>query len=152
MTPIVCVDDLVVFIESVVKDFVLETNTKGIRKAPQVIGGYLEDKKPGAQQNPPDIPYVIVRYLEDNDTDESNTAQFRIIAGTYSQDEQNGWRDVVNVITRIKVALLKKKFIGAFCIERPMRTELPEEQPFPEWVCVLTITVTMPQVQEEGVF
>jgi hypothetical protein len=152
MTPILLVDALIEFIETVVKDFELQTNVKDAPpKSPQVIGGYLHKKKPDGKQNPPDFPFVIVRYLEDDDTDEVNTAKIRIIAGTYSEDESDGWRDCMNVITRIKVALLKQRFIGgSFKIERPIITELPEEQPYPEWVAMMTLTVTIPQVQEEG--
>jgi hypothetical protein len=153
MTPIVLVDALIDFIRPVVANFELDTNVSGIKKAPQVIGGYLSEKKPGQKQDPPDFPYVIVRYLEDEDTEESNTAQVRIIAGTYSEDTQNGWRDCLNILTRIKEALLEQRFVcGSFKVERPIKTELPEEQPYPEWVAIMTITVTIPQVQQEGVF
>lgn len=150
MTPVVLVDTLIDFIKGVVEDFDLGSNVAGVAKAPQVIGGYLNEKKPGLQQHPPDFPYVIVRYLEDTDEAEQDTAQVRIIAGTYSEDAQ-GWRDCLNVVTRIKEALLKQRFIGGpFKIEYPLKTELPEEQPYPEWVAMLTLTVTIPHVQEEG--
>lgn len=151
MTPIFLVDELIKFIQPVVAHFELQTNVENApAKAPQVISGYLQEKKPGHKQDPPDFPHVIVRYLEDNDTEESSLGQVRIIVGTYSEDEQNGWRDSINVITRIKEALLEKRFIGrAFNIEKPIKTELPEEQPYPEWVAMMTVSVTMPQAQQE---
>ncbi|MFY0545456.1 hypothetical protein [Brevibacillus sp. H7] len=151
MTPNLLVDELIKFIEPVVANFDLESNVKGIRKSPQVIGGYLEEKKPQQRQETPDFPYVIVRYLEDDDTDESNIASVRIIAGTYSEDEQNGWRDCMNVVTRIKQALLEQPIIGErFRVQKPMKTQLPEEQPFPEWMALLTVQVVIPQTEEEG--
>jgi len=151
MTPLILVDKLIEFITLVVVNFELESNIPGIKKAPQVISGYLKEKKPKEKQTVPDFPYVIVRYLDDTDTSESNTATVRVIAGTYSEDEQGGWRDCVNVITRIKEALLKQRFIGGpFKIEYPIKTELPEEQPYPEWVAFLTLNVTIPSIQEEG--
>lgn len=152
MTPVILVDELVKFIKPVVAEFDLQTNKKGITKAPQVISGFLAEKMPGDQQDNPDFPFVIVRFLKDSDTDESNIAIVRIYVGTYSQDEQNGWRDAMNVTIRIKQALLKQRIIGKqFRVEKPMETEMPEEQPFPEWTVVLTINVTMPQIDEEGV-
>ena len=150
MTPIALVDRLIKFITPVVAEYVLPSNVPGISKAPQVISGYLKEKKPTAVQDPPDFPYVIVRYLNDTDTDEGTTATVKVIAGTYSEDTQDGWRDPMNIITKIKAALLKQRFFGPFKIERPVKTELPEEQPYPEWVVFLNLTVTMPQVQEEG--
>jgi hypothetical protein len=152
MTPIILVDELIEFIKPVVANFELQTNVKDApKKAPQVVGGFLNEKKPGDKQDPPDFPWVIVRYLDDDDTVDDNTAKVRIIAGTYSQDAQDGWRDALNVITRIKQALLKEKFFGrAFIVEKPIKTEQPEEQPYPEWVAMMTVTVTMPQIQYEG--
>lgn len=152
MTPILLVDELVEFIKPVVVEYVLQSNVKNVNKAPQVVGGFMDEKKPGPQQNPPDFPFVIVRYLEDNDTTDSNIAQVRIIAGTYSEDAQSGWRDALNVITRIKGELLKHpRLNGGYTVEKPMRMEMPEEQPFPEWVATLTINVSLPQmIDEEG--
>jgi len=151
MTPIILIDQLVLFIQSVVSEFDLETNVPGVRKQPQVVAGYLREKKTAQKQEVPDFPHVVVRFLEDTDALESNTAHVRIIAGTYSQDEQNGWRDAMNVITRIKQALIKQRIIGnIFIMEKPIKTDLPEEQPFPEWVAMMTVNFTIPQIQEEG--
>ncbi|MBE3586567.1 MAG: hypothetical protein IMW94_10545 [Thermoanaerobacter sp.] len=151
MTPIILVDKLIEFLQPVVAQFELQSNVPGIKKAPQVIAGYLEEKRPREQQDPPDFPFVIVRFLEDNDTGNGNTAIVKIIAGTYSEDLRNGWRDCMNVITRIKEALLEQRFIGGpFKVEYPMKIELPEEQPYPEWAAFLTLNVTIPSVQEEG--
>lgn len=150
MTPIILVDKLVEFIKTVVVEFELDSNVVGIKKSPQVISGYLQEKKPNQKQDPPDFPYVIVRYLTDTDTMEDNQVSIKIIAGTYSDDTQGGWRDPMNVITKIKGSLVKQRFFGAFKIEYPVKTELPEEQPYPEWVAILNLTVTMPHVVEEG--
>lgn len=150
MTPIVLVDRLVEFIKPVVAEFELDSNIVGIKKSPQVISGYLQEKKPNQKQDPPDFPYVIVRYLTDTDEQEEDKASIKIIAGTYSEDTQDGWRDPMNVITKIKEALMKQRFFGAFKIEYPVKTDLPEEQPYPEWVAILNLTVTMPHMVEEG--
>lgn len=148
MTPIVLVDTLVDFIKPFVRDFVLQTNVEGAEhKAPEVMCGYLPEKVATAKQKKPDFPHVIVRYLNDD----GSVATVHIIAGTYSEDPQHGWRDCMNIITRIKQALQKTPTIGAFRIQAEMKTELPEEQPFPEWIALLTLTVEIPQAQEEGV-
>ncbi|QGQ95865.1 hypothetical protein EHS13_13760 [Paenibacillus psychroresistens] len=151
MTPIILIDSLIAFVEMAVVNFELQSNNPDIKKAPQVLGGYLDEKKPGPKQDPPDFPYVIIRYLEDDDQQDGNNAKVRIMAGTYSEDAKDGWRDAMNVITRIKQALLKQGIIGGcFRVEKPIKTELPEEQPYPEWVALMTISVVMPQIYEEG--
>jgi hypothetical protein len=150
MTPIILIDELIAFIIPVVANFELQSNVPGIKKAPQVLGGYLPEKQPGQKQDPPDFPFVIVRFLEEDDHSDGNMVKIRILSGTYSEDTIDGWRDTVNVITRIKSELLKQPFLKAFKVMRPIKSELPEEQPYPEWVALMTITVAMPQVIEEG--
>jgi hypothetical protein len=150
MTPIAMVDELIEFIKPVVAEFTLQTNVKGADpKPPQVIGGFLKDKQPNEKQDPPDFPFVIVRFLEENDNPDENTAQVRIYVGTYSDDPQNGWRDAMNVAQKIKHHLLSKRYFGSFCAERPFKTTLLEEQPMPEWIVEMTVTVSMPQIQYE---
>lgn len=151
MTPLDLVDRLIEEIKIIVKDFHLETNIPGVKKPPQVISGYLGEKKPGSKQEPPDFPFVIVRYLEDTDDGTQHTANVRLLIGAYNEDAQNGWRDCLRVAVRIKNELLKKRFFGPFSIEYPVKTELFEEQPFPEWTTSITFSVTMPKIQEEGV-
>lgn len=150
MTPTILVDNLIEFIKPVVAEYELQTNVPGAKKAPQVMPGYLSEKKPAQQQDPPDFPYVIVRYLEDTDTNDGAVAIAKIYAGTYSEDTRDGWRDTMNVITKIKTALLKQKFFGPCKIEYPVKTELPEEQPYPEWVAILNLRFTIPHIAEEG--
>lgn len=152
MTPIKLVDTLIEYLKPVVETFELQSNIKGIKKAPQITGGFLNEKKPQQMQDVPDFPFVIVRYLEDEDNEDAAIASVRIIAGTYSEDAKDGWRDCLNVVTRIKQHLLAHPFIGGpFRVEKPMRTELPEEQPVPEWIASLTIQVVIPVIEEEGV-
>lgn len=131
------IDELRDFIEKVVKNYWLETNKKDIEKPPQVVAGYLSSKKPtnDEKKDIPDYPYVICRLLGGEDTRQNGAVTIKIIIGTYSEDEQNGWRDVANIIQKIWIELFKKQIVAnQFKVEYPMSFEMPEEQPFPEWV------------------
>lgn len=149
MTPTLLVDELRNFIDDVVKNYWLETN-KDLNKPPQVVTGYLPPKKSTPD---PDYPFVIVRLVEGTDNQESATVTVKIIVGTYSEDAQNGWRDVANIIQRIWTELFKRRVIAKkFRVEYPMKFEMPEEQPFPEWVGIMTTnwTVAHPVLEEVG--
>ncbi|MDT3416169.1 hypothetical protein QO009_002037 [Brevibacillus aydinogluensis] len=151
MTPIVMLDQLVERLKSIVSNFELPSNVEGVKKAPQVLAGYLPEKR--QNQDQPDLPYVIARFLGDNETDEQATATVKIIVGTYSKDQKDGWRDTLNVLTRIKQELLARPvFGGSFLVARPIKTELPEEHPYPEWWGTITLDVIIPQMEEEGGF
>jgi len=140
MTPVLLVDEIKSFIEEVVKNYWLETN-KDTNKAPQVVTGYLPPKKSTPD---PDYPFVIVRLVEGSDSQDGATVTVKIIVGTYSEDVQNGWRDVASIIQRIWTELFKKRIIAQkYRVEYPMKFEMSEEQPFPEWVGIMTTTWTV---------
>lgn len=144
MTPLELVDELIKFLRKTVKDYNLETKLDGIRKAPDVYSGYLPSKT--RDDDVTIFPYIIVRFLSEEDSDE-DTVNIRLIIGTYSEDDQDGWRDVVNIATRIKIALKKVQVIGSYSLGDKIKIELFEEQPFPQWFATMDLSFTIPQVQ-----
>lgn len=152
MTPIELVDGLVEFIKNVVKEYDMTTKVKGQNKVPSVYAGYLptsdEDDDDSLQVN--DYPFVIVRFLSDVDEINTNdTTSIRLIIGTHSDDGQNGWRDAMNIATRIKIELKKQQILGPFSLTGKIHTELFEEQRRPFWHVIMDLNFHTPQVQVE---
>lgn len=153
MTPIELVDGLVAFIQSVVSEYDLTTKVQGKSKTPSVYAGYLpppddEDEEDGL--TPKDYPFVVVRFLSDTDNLEmGDTVQVRILIGTHSEDEQNGWRDALNIATRIKIFLRKEPTIGPFTLTDKIQIDLFEEQLRPFWHVIMDLSYLSPQVQPE---
>jgi hypothetical protein len=156
MTPIELVDGMVVNIQKIVKNFNLSTKIDGVNKAPTVYAGYLplEDDDEDENLTPKDYPFIIVRFLMDTDgvevdVNSTDTTNLRIIVGTYSEDQQNGWRDALNIATRIKIELKKKKIIGPFSLTGKIQTELFEDQSRPFWHVSMDLSFNIPQVQPD---
>lgn len=162
MTPIDLVDELVKFLKGVVKEYDLSTKIEGINKAPSVYAGYLppknrvEDEKTEQNEQPSltpnDYPFVIVRFLTDTsevNKDDSDITNIRILIGTHSEDDQNGWRDPLNIATRIKMELNRVKSFGAFSLTDKIQTELFEEQLRPFWHAIMDLSFNIPQIQQE---
>ena len=82
----------------------MDLATKKMKKALQVIAGYLPPKKSVPD---PDFPFVIVRIESFEDKLDGATANVNMVIGTYSEDAQDGWRDVVNIATRVGMNYLK---------------------------------------------
>ncbi|MGE8036821.1 hypothetical protein [Lysinibacillus sp. NPDC093692] len=145
------IDKLVVFLNEELKEMRLSTKDENIEKAPTVYDGYLPPKEKssrrGEDTEQEDYPFVIVRYLdEDEEQYKENVATLRLVIGTYSKDEQHGWRDTLNVINRIKIALGKKQIFGAAVLTGKMSTTLFEEQMKPMWHGVMDVQFNLPQV------
>lgn len=148
ITPVLLVDELKAFLEEVVANNWLETKAPDRNKPPQIVTGYLPPKDPVRAD--PDFPFVIVRLAEGTDTQEGATVTVKIIVGTYSEDAQNGWRDVANIIQRIWTELFRKRVLAKkYRVEYPMKFEMPDEQPYPEWVGIMTTVWTVAQPLEE---
>ncbi|AKS37415.1 hypothetical protein NP92_02850 [Anoxybacillus gonensis] len=151
MTNIGLVDALKERIESIVREFSLSCNVEGKQKAPQVATQYLPEKKRKEEQDVPDFPHVIVRFIEEKSQNGQDVVEVHIIAGTYGYDPQTCWKDVMNVLNRIKLELRKQPLIGPFeLIQDSYRTVLPEEQPFPEWIAYSVAQFIVPRIQNEG--
>jgi len=148
------IDKLVVFLNEEMKEMRLPTKDENIEKAPTVYDGYLPPKKNssrrGEDTEPEDYPYVIVRYLgEDDDRVKENVVPLRLIIGTYSKDEQHGWRDTVNVMNRIKMSICKKQVFGAASLTGTISIGLFEEQAKPMWHGVMEVPFNLPQAEWE---
>ncbi|CEG29800.1 hypothetical protein [Bacillus sp. B-jedd] len=151
MTPIELVDALVTFIEKAVKDYNLATKVNGVMKVPAVYAGYLPPEDDEEEPlKPADYPFVIVRFLSDtDDIGEDETTNIGLIIGTYSDDDQNGWRDALNIATRIKIELKKNPLIGPFSLTGKIRTDIFEEQLRPFWHATMDLNFHVPQAKPE---
>jgi hypothetical protein len=151
MTSIGLMDVLTEKIEQWVAQYRLETTHQGVRKSPQVRQQFLPPKKRKEEEIIPDYPHVIIRYLGERIKDGTNRAKIHIIAGTVCDDHQVGFRDVLNVLTRIRNEMLKQSTFGAFELEEEgLSIEIPEEQYAPEWVGYIAAEYIIPTVQNEG--
>jgi len=116
-------------------------------KAPQITAWDLPPKKSVPD---PDFPFVTVRLERFEDNSDGATANVNIIVGTYSRDAQDGWRDVVNIATRIWSELFRKRIVAdKYRVEYPCEFILPEEQPFPQWIGMLSTVWTIAHPVEE---
>lgn len=148
------VDDLVSFLTKALNEMQLPTKDERVLKAPTVYDGYLPPKKNarrGESTEDEDYPFVIIRYLgEEDDLNKYNTIHLRFVVGTYSTDEQHGWRDTLNLMNRIKIAVKKEQTIGAASLTGKIEMALFEEHLKPMWHGVMELSFYMPQVEWEG--
>lgn len=146
------VDSLETFLKDTLKDLELPTKVDGVYKTPNIYGGY-PPPKPNQRNEDLDselYPFVIVRYLGQTDVlNDKKTMSVRLIIGTYSKDEQNGWRDNLNVWNRIEIALKEKQIIGPFSLTGKIEVDLFEEHMRPNWHSTAILEFDAPQIQPD---
>lgn len=140
------------FIADAVKDYRLPVKT-GEMKAPTVVNGFLPPKRSTAEE---DFPFVLVR-LEKGATDLEETAvTAAIIIGCYTT-EFDGHEHCINVMERIKQALCSMPYgtlASKYILRYPVKWELPDEQPYPQWQLGMTTewAYRAPEVEFGGEF
>ena len=148
MTPIELLYELKKFIEEATKDIILSVRPVNNRVYPETSGKskQLGDQPksraaevhlmrlPNKDAETNRIPYILLQFLTGEDTQQSGNepdseCRIRIVVATYSEDGSAGSMDLLNVITRIRIALLKKGVIGKqFTLRRPLEyTTYPDE-------------------------
>lgn len=134
-------------LEAAVKEAHLKTKLNVI-KDPQIVLGYL-DPLQEEDKGQEDFPYIIVRYINDMTLEEQSNLSLKLIFGAYSEDIE-GWVDVLHLMELVKKAVLTKPVFNFYTIDRPIKTSMPEEQPYPYFFGFMELTLTIPQLQMEG--
>lgn len=118
--------------------------------APKVVRGYLPPKDPEIEgKDESDSPCVIARFLSDDADEDGTTAQVKVICIVYSEDDAQGWRELLTIMNPLQTYFLTHRNIGGcFSVKLPIKREIPEEQDPPEWIGTMTLTIETPQAQE----
>jgi len=145
-------DELVAFFSKELADIRLQTKDENVLKAPTIYDGYVPQKKntkrgeEDTEQD--DYPFVIVRFLHEKDNLKGNNVmKFRILVGTYSKDERQGWRENLHVMNHIKFALKEVGFVGPGELTGEIELALFEEQMKPLWRGIMEVDFATPAVQ-----
>jgi len=135
------------FIDDAIKNVRLSTKSNTGRE-PQVVLGYLEPLEE-EQEEKEDFPYIIIRYMNDESSSEAGSINLKLIFGVYSKDTK-GWMDVLHLIESLKLAIFKKQVFDFYTLSGAIKSEMPEEQPYPYFFGFMNLTFDIPQVQMEG--
>ena len=144
-TPLILVDELCKLISKATAELVLEAKAGTSPRPLSVIPGFLDEDEPRPGRPPDDevekaVPFVLVRFIAGEDTEQAGTATIRLIATTYSKHGQ-GWRDPLEVLERIRQAILTHRPLASqFDLQLPIKWDMPEEQPWPYWIAWMTTT------------
>ncbi|MCL1866481.1 MAG: hypothetical protein FWF82_03650, partial [Oscillospiraceae bacterium] len=107
---------------------------------------------PEAGINENRIPYIVLQYLTGIDGNSDSECKVRLIAGTYSEDGESGSMDLLNVLTRIRVALLRKGQAGDFLLRRPLETIVYPDNVNPYYYGEMLLTFELPEITREVEF
>ena len=148
MTPTRLLDALAAYLQGECSTYFL-TDEKVKDNPLTVSPGFLK-KRTSANEMP--YPHIVPRFLKCDDASDGSKVTVRIYFGTYSEDVETGWRDLMNLLEMGRLALLRQRTIAKkYRLQLPLTTEATEDQPYPEWVGYITAEYSMPLPEEEEI-
>lgn len=133
MTPIMLMQALQGFVEKETEDMRLTTRvkrngTEPAERKPNVYIGELPEPEGGEKL----APYILLKLLtgkhERNPGEDENKCMVRIIFVTYSEDPQERYIQLLNVISRVQFRLLEETVIdGRFTLQSPVEMIIYED-------------------------
>lgn len=148
MTPIELMENLSKYLQETVVSYT------AVQKSGEthidVFPGYPPLKSSGKEGS--SFIYVVVTEFTDKENGDLSSANVEIGFSIYDQDEKDGWRSLYNIMEHVRQALLKKRILASkHMLLLPIKGEILEDQPWPQWRGIITTTYTIGQpVMEEN--
>lgn len=156
MTPLELLDALKAFIEQETKDIILPVRVD--RKSGESKERRAEVHKmrlPTKDAETQRIPYILLQYIKSTDTQDSgqhpeSNCMIRIVVATYSEDGEDGALCVLNLLTRIRIALLRNGVIAErFLLKPPLEMIVYPDSTPPYYLGEMMTEWQMPIIESE---
>ncbi|MEA5057770.1 MAG: hypothetical protein VB047_09475 [Anaerotignum propionicum] len=156
MTPLELLDALKVFIEEETKDIFLPVRVdkdsgESKERRANVYRMQLPTKDAEIQQ----IPYILLQFLKQEDLQEAgqpteSSCMIRIVVATYSKNGEEGSLCLLNLLTRIRIAFLRKRIIAErFLLNPPIEMIVYPDNTAPYYLGEMVCSWTMPVIERE---
>ncbi|WP_113673751.1 hypothetical protein [Vallitalea guaymasensis] len=156
MTAVILLDELKKFVIEQTKDIILPIRAKPSEeqkeRPPEVHKMRLPDKEAETKQ----IPYILLQFItgkdeqKDGESPESE-CRVRVVVATYSEDGGEGAMDVLNILTRLRIALLKDGIVGGqFFIKKPLEYIVYPDDTAPYYMGEMLTIWDMPEITREA--
>jgi hypothetical protein len=165
MTPITLLEQLKAFVERQVKDIILPVRPIQNRTTAE----YAAADSGNVTQRPPEvhlmrlpskdaekncIPYIVLQILKGGDSQASgdfpaSECRVRIVAVTYDEDMSLGMMSVLNIITRLRAALLRAGQVGQFLLKPGLEWIVYDDDLHPYYCGEIAVTFELPEIERE---
>lgn len=155
MTPIILLDRLAEFVKEQTANIILQVRTEPGVPRKERPAEVHKMRLPKKEDNTKRIPYILLQILTGKDDtnnrgQKQSTCQIRIVVSTYSEDENVGAYDVLNVILRIRTELERVGIIAEqFCLQDPLEYIIYPDDYHPYYFGEMITNWTLPEIKRE---
>lgn len=154
MTPTELLDEFKTFCEYATKDLVLPSRAspnEHFYRPPEVWKMRLPDRKSETNK----APYILLQLVTGNDSQAEgeqpeSECNIRVVVCCYCSDASEGALNVLNVITRLRTALLRQRVVGKkFTLKMPLEYMLYPDDTAPYFMGEMMTIWELPTIQRE---
>lgn len=156
MTPIILIDEMQKFIEEKTRDLLLpvrvEKNSgKSKERAPEIHKMRLPNRDAETKL----VPYILLQFIKSTDDQQQGQepeckCNVRIVAATYSENEEEGAICVLNLLTRIRFEFIRTGMIGEqFLLCPPLEMFIYPDSTAPYYLGEMMSTWKIPAIESE---
>lgn len=148
MTTVELMDNLAEFLRPAVADYSAR-QPSGQRKI-KVYAGFPPARFNADEQ--PSYIYALVTGAQDTNDMAMSTATVEIGFNIYDNSDVEDWRSLYNLMEHVRQYLLRHRLVAhRHRLQLPLKLEVPEGQPAPQWQGKLTVIYTIGQPEEEDI-
>ncbi len=148
MTSVELMNNLADYLREVVADY--STNQKAGEVPIAVYAGWPPIRTTSTEKE--SFLYALALSWEDKEDGTFSTCKVEIGFSIYDGDKQKGCISLYNIMEHVRQALLKKRTLaGRNRLELPLKSEVSDDQPWPQWQGAITATYTLGQPTEEEI-
>lgn len=149
MTTVELMDNLADYLRSVIVDY--STQQPSGKRSIKVYAGF-----PPARMNADEqasFIYALVTAAQDTADGDMSTATVEIGFSIYDNSDADDWRSLYNLMEHVRQHLLKHRLVAhRHRLQLPLKLEVPEAQPAPQWQGKITAIYTIGQPYEEDIY
>lgn len=156
MTPIILLDELQKFIEEKTKNMLLPIRVdKNSGQSNERVAEVHKMRLPNKDAETKLIPYILLQFIKSTDDQQPGQnaeckCNVRIVAATYSENSEEGAMCVLNLLTRIKLELIKVGVVGnQFLLCPPIETIVYPDSSPPYYLGEMMSTWKLPAMESE---
>ncbi|WP_418699460.1 hypothetical protein [Anaerotignum sp.] len=155
MTPIVLLDNLAEFVKEQTANIILQVRTEPGADKKERAAEVHKMRLPKKEDSTRRIPYILLQILTGKDGkndrgEQESICQIRIVVGTYSEDEDVGSYDVLNVIMRLRTELQRNKILAEqFVLQDPLEYIIYPDDYHPYYFGEMITNWSLPEIKQE---
>ncbi len=145
MTPIRCASELAKLLKEKFDSIDYHPTSEGMEeKTISVFRGYLP-RALSDEAKRKMSPCIVIRVVSVEDALQDSRVNLELLVSTYNKEVIDGYLDLMHILELSRQWICQTPILARkFQLEKPLMVKLPEEQGFPTWWGIITVSYTVP--------